>query len=207
MVKGGINGGSKTHLDIFDISYLNTIPNINYLHPTNKEELLAMLRWALTKAKHPVAIRILSEPVVVGQVKATDFTNTHYDYTRQGEKVAILGLDKFQQLALDTADLLAAKDINATVLQLYSATDLDKQTLTDLKEKHQLIVTLEDASVVGGFGSLVSQFYADSKLKVLTYGAQKQFTDNIPQATLYQEYHLRADLLTKDIQRELASSI
>lgn len=203
MVNGGINGGSKTHLGIFDIPYLNTIPNINYLHPSNQAELLAMLRWALAKAKHPVAIRIPSQPVVLGTALQEDFAPSHYDLVREGKTVAILGLGKFAQLAVKTAELLAKKGQQVTVVKPYSATSLDEECLSGLEAKHQLVVTLEDASIVGGFGSLVSQFYADKAMKVLNYGAAKEFTDNISQAELYKQFHLTPELLAQDIEENL----
>ncbi|HJG05785.1 1-deoxy-D-xylulose-5-phosphate synthase [Ligilactobacillus agilis] len=203
MVNGGINGGSKTHLGIFDIPYLNTIPNINYLHPSNQAELLAMLRWALAKAKHPVAIRIPSKPVVLGTALQEDFALSHYDLVREGKTVALLGLGKFAQLAVKTAELLAKKGRQVTVVKPYSATSLDEECLSGLEAKHQLVVTLEDASIVGGFGSLVSQFYADKAMKVLNYGAAKKFTDNISQAELYKQFHLTPELLAQDIEENL----
>ena len=203
MINGGINGGSKTHLGIFDIPYLNTIPNINYLHPSNQAELLAMLRWALAKAKHPVAIRIPSQPVVLGTALQEDFAPSHYDLVREGKTVAILGLGKFAQLAVETAELLAKKGQQVTVVKPYSATSLDEECLSGLEAKHQLVVTLEDASIVGGFDSLVSQFYADKAMKVLNYGAAKKFTDNISQAELYKQFHLTPELLAQDIEENL----
>lgn len=203
MVNGGINGGSKTHLGIFDIPYLNTIPNINYLHPSNQAELLAMLRWALAKAKHPVAIRIPSQPVVLGTALQEDFAPSHYDLVREGKTVALLGLGKFAQLAVETAELLAKKGRQVTVVKPYSATSLDEECLSGLEAKHRLVVTLEDASIVGGFGSLVSQFYADKAMKVLNYGATKKFTDNISQAELYKQFHLTPELLAQDIEENL----
>lgn len=203
MVNGGINGGSKTHLGIFDIPYLNTIPNINYLHPSNQAELLAMLRWALAKAKHPVAIRIPSQPVVLGTALQEDFAPSHYDLVREGKTVALLGLGKFAQLAVETAELLAKKGRQVTVVKPYSATSLDEECLSGLEAKHRLVVTLEDASIVGGFGSLVSQFYADKAMKVLNYGAAKEFTDNISQAELYKQFHLTPELLAQDIEENL----
>ena len=203
MVNGGINGGSKTHVGIFDIPCLNTIPNINYLHPSNQAELLAMLRWALAKAKHPVAIRIPSQPVVLGTALQEDFAPSHYDLVREGKTVALLGLGKFAQLAVKTAELLAKKGRQVTVVKPYSATSLDEECLSGLEAKHQLVVTLEDASIVGGFGSLVSQFYADKAMKVLNYGAAKKFTDNISQAELYKQFHLTPELLAQDIEENL----
>lgn len=203
MVNGGINGGSKTHLGIFDIPYLNTIPNINYLHPSNQAELLAMLRWALAKAKHPVAIRIPSQPVVLGTALQEDFAPSHYDLVCEGKTVALLGLGKFAQLAVKTAELLAKKGQQVTVVKPYSATSLDEECLSGLEAKHRLVVTLEDASIVGGFGSLVSQFYADKAMKVLNYGAAKEFTDNISQAELYKQFHLTPELLAQDIEENL----
>lgn len=203
MVNGGINGGSKTHLGIFDIPYLNTIPNINYLHPSNQAELLAMLRWALAKAKHPVAIRIPSQPVVLGTALQEDFAPSHYDLVREGKTVALLGLGKFAQLVVKTAELLAKKGQQVTVVKPYSATSLDEECLSGLEAKHRLVVTLEDASIVGGFGSLVSQFYADKAMKVLNYGAAKEFTDNISQAELYKQFHLTPELLAQDIEENL----
>lgn len=203
MVNGGINGGSKTHLGIFDIPYLNTIPNINYLHPSNQAELLAMLRWALAKAKHPVAIRIPSQPVVLGTALQEDFAPSHYDLVCEGKTVALLGLGKFAQLAVKTAELLAKKGQQVTVVKPYSATSLDEECLSGLEAKHRLVVTLEDASIVGGFGSLVSQFYADKAMKVLNYGAAKEFTDNISKAELYKQFHLTPELLAQDIEENL----
>ena len=75
-----------------------------------------------------------------------------------------------------------------------------KELLEKLKEKHSIVITLEDGQVEGGFGEKITRFYGNSEMKVLNFGGEKEFTDRVSLDELYQRYHLTKELITKDIE-------
>ena len=203
IVQGGINGGSRTHLGMFDIPYLTSIPNIEYLAPTSKEELVAMLRWALTQTNKPVVIRKPNGPVVSRPNAQADFSTITYQSLQKGQKVALLGLGDFFDLAVETGKLLETNlGIKPTIINPISAATLDQTTLEQLKDNHDLVVTLENGSLEGGFGQKIAQYYASSSMKVCSFGAQKKFTD-CSQSQLFAQNHLTADLICNDLKQIL----
>ena len=77
--------------------------------------------------------------------------------------------------------------------------DLDGAMLEALKDGHSVIVTLEDGSLVGGFGECIAAYYGSSDMKVLTYGAHKELTDREPTETLYARYRLNPEQIVQDV--------
>ena len=75
--------------------------------------------------------------------------------------------------------------------------------LTDLLESHKLVITLEDGVLDGGFGEKISRFYGDKDMKVLNFGATKEFTDRVSMEELYERYHLTEELIVEDIKKAL----
>lgn len=198
---GGISNADVTHLQVFDIPLVSNIPNIVYLAPTNKEEYLAMLDWSIDQAKYPVAIRVpLSDLVSTNVVDNTDYSILNKSkITCEGEKVAIIGVGNFYQLAEKVKDILKSKlNIDATLINPVYLTGLDEKMLEDLKSKHSLVVTLEDGCLDGGYGEKISRYYADSSMKVVNFGAKKEFTDR--ESNLYERYHLTPELIFEDIK-------
>ncbi|ETA75016.1 putative 1-deoxy-D-xylulose-5-phosphate synthase [Ligilactobacillus equi DPC 6820] len=203
ITSSGISAASKTHLAIFDIPYLTSLPNLEYLQASNQEELISMLQWALRQTDHPVAIRVPSGPVVHGFAAHDTYAPLQYNTIQKGSKVALLGLGKFLALAEETAAKLGEHGIEATVINPMSASTLDIKALDALKADHSLVATFEDGSLAGGFGEHVAAYLGDSNLKVLNFGAKKAYSDNTPVADLYQEFHLTAELATQDILAQL----
>ena len=198
---GGISNADVTHLQVFDIPLVSNIPNIVYLAPTNKEEYLAMLDWSIDQSKYPVAIRVpLSNLVSTNVVDNTDYSILNKSkITCDGEKVAIIGVGNFYQLAEKVKDILKSKsNIDATLINPVYLTGLDEKMLEDLKSKHNLIVTLEDGCLDGGYGEKISRYYANSSMKVINFGAKKEFTDR--ESNLYERYHLTPELIFEDIK-------
>lgn len=198
---GGISNADVTHLQVFDIPLVSNIPNIVYLAPTNKEEYLAMLDWSIDQSKYPVAIRVpLSDLVSTNVVDNTDYSILNKSkITCDGEKVAIIGVGNFYQLAEKVKDILKSKlNIDATLINPVYLTGLDEKMLEDLKSKHNLIVTLEDGCLDGGYGEKISRYYANSSMKVINFGAKKEFTDR--ESNLYERYHLTPELIFEDIK-------
>ena len=203
---GGISGADATHLCSFDISMMSNIPNLIYLSPTNKEEYLAMLEYSLNQKEHPVAIRVPMTPLeATGIEDTTDYSKLNkFKLVEQGEKVAILGLGNFFNLGKEVKKALKEKlNINATLINPVFATGIDEELLDNLKTSHSVVITLEDGILDGGFGEKIARYYGNSEIKVLNFGAKKEFTDRVPLEELYKRYHLTTDLIVKDIKEAL----
>lgn len=199
---GALSPGDATHNGCFDIPMAGSIPNLVCLAPATKEEYFAMLEWSMEQTKVPVMIRVPS--VVISAGKDSVFGNAdlcRYQITEKGSKVAILGLGSFFTLAGQIRDLLKQKTgIGATVINPRIYSSLDKDTLDSLKEKHDVVVTLEDGVLEGGFGQRIAGYYGNSDMKVLNFGGQKEFNDRVPLDMQYQKYHLTPELIVADIE-------
>ena len=203
---GGITGADATHLSKYDIPLISNIPNMVYMSPTNKEEYLAMLDWSVNQTKYPVAIRVPFQGVTsTGEKDTTDYSIINkYKVVHKGNKVAILGLGNFFRLGKDVQTMLREKlGIDATLINPIYTTGLDKGLLEDLKSEHQIVITLEDGVLQGGFGEKIASYYGGSDIKVLNFGADKEFTDRTPLEELYQRYHLTPELIVEDIKNIL----
>lgn len=198
MVSGGkITAGDPTHQGIFDIAMLSNIPGLTYLAPTTEEELTAMMHWSLHQDKGPVAIRVPSNEV--HSATLNDFDVNKMNILKAGQKVAILGVGSLLPLAQNVEQKLKAQAINATVLDPRNISDLDTATLKSLEKDHQVVVTLEEASLSGGFGEKVSRYYGDTKVRVLNFGAAKRFNENETTQELWQEFKLTPEQIVAEI--------
>lgn len=203
---GGISNADATHLCVFDIPLISNIPNMVYLAPTCKEEYLSMLDWSVNQTRYPVAIRVPSCELVSSGVKDnTDYSILNkYEIKEKGEEIAILGLGSFYGLAQNVkAEIKKTLGINATLINPKFITGVDSELLENLKSNHSLVITLEDGVLDGGFGEKISRFYSNSDMKVINYGAMKEFTDRVSLDELYQRYHLTKELIVSDIQKIL----
>ena len=203
---GGISGADATHLCTFDMPLISNIPNMVYLAPTSKEEHLAMLKWSVEQQTYPVAIRVPNIPLKSSNYKVdTDYSQINkFKVTQQGEKVAILGLGNFFDLACKVADKLENElGFKPTVINPRYITGVDTELMEDLKTNHSLVITLEDGLLNGGFGEKIARFFGDSEIKVLCRGAEKEFTDIVPYYELITKYRLTEAQLVEDIKRTL----
>lgn len=201
---GGISAADCTHLGSFDIPFLSNIPNIVYLAPTCKEEYVAMLKWSLAQNAYPVAIRIPFDNVIVsGKVDNTDYSKLNkFEITQNGSQVAIIGLGTFYKKAVALKEYIKSNTgIKATVINPKFITGIDEDLLNDIKENHKVVITLEDGVLSGGFGEKISRYYASSDMKVLNYGAKKEFTDRVPLEELYKRYRLTNEQITEDLKK------
>lgn len=201
---GAISGMDATHLGSFDIPLISNIPNIVHLAPTSKEEYLAMLNWGLEQTAHPVVIRVPQEVVSAAAPveKSYDRLNT-YSVEKSGNDVAVFALGSFFGLGEKVCNELEKHGIHATLINPRYISGLDNGLLADLKKNHKLAVTLEDGELDGGFGEKIARYYGNSEMKVLCYGADKEFTDRVPVDELYRKYRLTPEQITEDILSNL----
>lgn len=203
---GGISGADMTHLGIFDIPLISNIPNIVYLSPSTKEEYIAMLDWSLSQNSHPVAIRVPSGDVVsTGHADKTDYSKLNkYKIEEKGKDVAIIAAGNFMPLGRQVKqELFKTLKINATLINPKFLSGVDTELLQSLEKDHKVVITLESGLLDGGFGEKISRFYSDKNMKVLNYGAAKEFTDREPVEKLYEKFRLTPQLITEDISNIL----
>lgn len=190
-----------THICLFDIPMLCSIPGLIYLAPTTCEEYFSMLRWAILQDKKPIAIRIPSN----GVHHTTENVDTEYAYeakykvTQKGEKVAIIAAGSFYQKGENVVRLLAEKGIKATLINPRYLNEVDRETLDSLKGGHELVVTLEDGSKDGGFGERIAAYYGTSEMKVLVGGIKKDLYDRFDLQQLLSDNHLLDEQIVEDV--------
>ncbi|MDA9462210.1 1-deoxy-D-xylulose 5-phosphate synthase [Enterococcus mundtii 3F] len=203
-----VNGmNDESHLGIFDIPFLSHIPNLVYLAPTTKEEYLAMLEWSIDQTDQLVAIRVPVGPVTSsGEVDRTDYSQLYKNKVIQkGEKVAIMGVGNFYGLAEEVAvELKKQLELTATVINPAYISGLDTELLDELKETHDIVVTLEDGILEGGYGQMVAGYLGDAAIRVQTYGLDKAFHDRYETAELLAENGLTVENIVKNIEETLA---
>ena len=197
---GGISGADMTHLCSFDISLISNIPNLVYLAPTTVEEYMAMLDWAIEQNKHPVIIRQPKKLIHTSLPVDKDYSNLNtYKIEKQGTNVAIIAEGSFFELGENVVKELVKHNIMPTLINPRYLTGIDKVCLENLKLNHQLVITLEDGELDGGFGEKITRFYGSSDMKVLNYGSFKEFTDRANLNELYVRYRLNTKLIVDDI--------
>ena len=195
-----------THLGFYDISIFSNIPNLVYLAPTSVAEHIAVLRWAVAQRTHPVMIRMPfsgydESPYPV----RTDYgtLNTSIVVT-EGTEAALIGVGNFAALASAAANLLQKEGLSVSVINPLYLSGLDSTLLSALKEKHRLIVTIEDGILEGGFGAKVAAFYGDMPdIRVRSYGLPKAFFNRYDPAALARKYHLTAEQIAADTLQRL----
>lgn len=195
-----------THLGFYTISMLSNIPNLVYLAPTCKEEYLAMLDWSVEQDKYPVVISMPGNgvhPAKYPVASSYDPLN-EYQVCEKGEEVAVLALGDFFQLGEEAARSIEKETgKKVTLINPRFASGLDEKLLSDLKENHRVVVTLEDGILEGGFGHKVAGYYSTSDMKVLNFGLKKEFYDRYDAEQLLKENHLTKELIMKDVMKLL----
>lgn len=195
-----------THLGLYDIPLMSNIPNLVYLAPTTKEEYLAMLDWSLEQTDHPVAIKLPGGDMVSDGRKITkDFSKLNiYEVTEKGSRVAVIGLGTFYPLGQSVAQKIEERiNTKPTVINPYYITGIDVDLLSELKKDHDVVITIEDGILDGGFGEKISRFYADSDMKVLNFGLKKEFPDRYDVDEILRRNHLTAEQITEDVMKLL----
>ncbi len=190
-----------THICLFDIPMLCSIPGLTYLAPTTCEEYFAMLKWAIRQDEKPVALRVPSN----GVVHTTEPVDTEYGFTprykvtHRGSTVAVIAAGSFYQKGENVVRMLADKGIDATLINPRYLNEVDKDTLDSLKADHKIVVTLEDGCKDGGFGERIASYFGASDMKVVVCGVKKDLYDRFDLHQLLADNRLLDEQITEDI--------
>ena len=154
---GLVGDDGPTHHGAFDIAYLRPLPNMTLMAPRDEAMLVHMLHTAIQLGTGPAAIRYpRGEAVGVplpGQPETLEIGTG--EILREGERVAIVGYGAGVAASLGAAELLAERGLDVTVADARFAKPLDTGLLAQLAAEHDLLVTVEEGVLAGGFGSAV----------------------------------------------------
>lgn len=187
---GLVGDDGPTHHGVFDLSYLIHMPGLVVMAPKDEQELQRMLVTAVDFSK-PACIRyprgvgpgspLLKQPQVipVGQGEVL----------KAGRQIAILAVGRQVYTALEVAQHLEKYGLTPTVVNMRFVKPIDTQLILSLLANHELMVTLEENVIIGGFGALISQFVANQRgPRVINFGLPDSFIT-----------HGATDLLLKDV--------
>ncbi|HET7815028.1 MAG TPA: 1-deoxy-D-xylulose-5-phosphate synthase, partial [Candidatus Baltobacteraceae bacterium] len=162
---GFVGDDGPTHMGLYDIAYMRTLPNITVMAPRCEAELLPMLEHALSLGS-PAAIRYpRGSTSGVHTDAVAPIVHGRAEVLRKGSGVAILGYGNTVDIALDAYEALRADGQELpTVVNMRFVKPLDEALLMELASRHSRVITLEEHSLQGGFGSAVLEFVADHGL-------------------------------------------
>lgn len=173
----GYAGLGPTHHSCEDLAMLRCLPNMIVLAPADAWEVRAAVR-AVLRQDRPAYIRIgkKGEPVI-HKGPITDFEIGKAITIRPGEDVALLSTGNMLPVALETADRLAEAEISAEVVSFHTVKPLDEARLADAFARFKVVATLEEHSVIGGFGAAVAEWAMDrgSHTRLLRVAAPDAF--------------------------------
>ena len=164
---GFVGDDGPTHMGLYDVAYLRTLPNMTIMAPRNEDEIQPMLAHALSLGT-PSAIRYPRGSTSGRHIlPIAPVEQGKSEVLRRGSETALVALGNTVDIALDTHDLLVAEGAPApTVVNARFAKPLDEALLRELASTHARIITLEEHSLDGGFGSAVLEFMGDCGIAV-----------------------------------------
>jgi len=194
----------NSHFGLEDGSVMRTIPGITIVNPADGAEIVKSVE-ALCDFKGPVYMRLTGGPgLPVVYEKEFDFQIGKAIQIREGKDIAIVAAGTMVYYALRAAEILKEKGIDAAVMDMHTIKPLDTKAIKALLDR-KLIVSVEEASIVGGLGSAVAEVLApvSQKPPQLMLGIRDTFPHAGSYAYLLEQCRLTAELIAEDIWTKL----
>lgn len=200
---------NDTHVGLYDMALMANIPNLTYLAPTNWEEYRAMLEWSINQNEVPVAIRVPWTKVYHAERGVLkNYEKVNYEVVTSGEKIAIIALGSFYTIGEETIRMLKEElNISATLINPRFITGIDEKTLDGLINSHELVVTLEDGILSGGFGAKIAQYYGLTDMKVMNKGFSMEVPNRYIPSEWMEENRLHVDQIVEDIKKIIVKEV
>ena len=180
--RGGLVGADgPTHHGAFDLTYLRLIPGMVIMSPKDENELRNMLYTATLYKRGPIAMRYPRGNAL--GVETGDFEKMEIgkgEIVKEGKDIAIIALGNMVKNSVDAAVILKDKNIDAEIINARFVKPLDIELLSDVFGRFKKIITVEDNTIVGGFGSAVAEFAAQNNYKndLLIHGIPDRFIEH-----------------------------
>lgn len=186
---GLVGADGPTHHGTFDLSYLRMIPGMVIMSPKDEAELRDMLFTATNYKNGPIALRYPRGSALGVELKEgfNEISIGRSELIKSGEDVAILAVGNMTEYAKNASLFLSENGINSEIINMRFIKPLDTDRLDDIAKRFDNIVTLEENSLVGGFGSGVLEYFSDKNYKnnILRIGLPDKFIDHGTQEELH----------------------
>jgi len=209
---GLVGDDGPTHHGAFDIAYLRCLPNMVLMAPRDEAMLTRMLRTALHYDDGPIALRYPRGEgvgvVIPAPLDVTPIEIGRGEILRAGTRVALVGYGTGVQKALEAADLLAEGGLEATVADARFAKPLDAELLAALAADHDLLVTVEEGVLAGGFGSAVWESLNDDGAvlpRILRVGLPDRYVTHGKPALLHAEVGFTGKAIAQRIEAAIGA--
>ncbi len=208
---GLVGDDGPTHHGAFDIAYLRCLPNIVLMAPRDEAMLVNMLHTALRYDDGPVALRYprgagLGVPLPDRPTRLEIGTG---EILREGDRVALLGYGSGVAKAQEAATILADQGISVTVADARFAKPIDAGLVAQLAAEHELLVTVEEGVLAGGFGSAVWETLSDSGLagggaRIIRVGLPDTYVTHGAPKLLHEEVGFTGERIAERVQAAVA---
>jgi 1-deoxy-D-xylulose-5-phosphate synthase len=212
---GLVGDDGPTHHGTFDIPYMRCLPNIVLMAPRDEAMLVHMLRTALTYDDGPVAIRYprgqglgvpLPKQAVPIEIGTGEILREPSEDAGSSPRVALLGYGSGVARALGAADLLAEDGIATTVADARFAKPIDAGLVVQLAAEHDVLVTIEEGVLAGGFGSAVWETLNETNAKlprIIRIGLPDRYVTHGAPGLLYEEVGFTATRIADRVRRAI----
>ncbi|SHJ65285.1 1-deoxy-D-xylulose-5-phosphate synthase [Tepidibacter formicigenes] len=201
---GLVGADGETHHGVFDLSYLNSIPNLTVMAPKDKLELEKMIEFSF-EIDGPVAIRYPRGEAIKLKNENFDFKLGKWELLNQGENTAIIAIGNVVKNSLEAADTLKEKGVSPTVINGRFLKPMDEDILKDLSQKYKYIFTVEDNVLTGGFGEKITSVLSSFgfKGKIVNIALPDIFIEHGSVDILYNKYGLSSEKIANRVLNEL----
>ncbi len=198
---GLLNGSSdKTHQDIEDLAIMRAMPNMTVIAPADEVEAKAAIEWA---AEHngPVYLRLARDPVPAVFGDDYVFTPSSPQLLRTGSDVVLVSTGVQTSRVLEATGLLEEQGIDATLIHIPMLKPLDEAALVALLDGAALVITVEEHTMIGGLGGLVSEIVSDRApgTRVVRVGLADRWSESAPNAFLLDRYGLSPERVAEQV--------
>ena len=205
MDRAGLVGeDGQTHMGLYDIAYMLAVPEMTVAAPKDADELTGLLRTALAHRSGPFCLRYPRDkapapPRPVAEVPAVPYGT--WERLRNGRDVAILAVGTMVLPAVEAARMLAAEGLDCTVVNCRFMKPVDATMLESLTRDHATFVTVEEGTIVNGFGAYLAERMqtTNPEVRVLALGVPDRFIDQAPRAEQLETFGLTAGGIARRI--------
>jgi 1-deoxy-D-xylulose-5-phosphate synthase len=184
---GLVGEDGQTHMGLYDIAYLLPLPGMTVTAPKDGDELIGLLKCALDHTTGPFSIRYPRDkapaaPRPVAEVDQVPYGS--WEQLRQGKDLAILAVGTMVRPALEAAEKLVADGMDCGVVNCRFLKPMDHGLLEALVQEHRLLVTVEEGTIVNGFGASLAELLQTThpEVRVITLGVPDRLIEQAPRA-------------------------
>ena len=215
MDRAGLAGpDGPTHHGAFDIPYMLLVPGMTVTAPKDGAEMLALVRLGIQHESGPFSVRWPRDAVPHAVPHVSEIPDVEYgtwEILRRGSDLAFLATGTMVDTASEAAEVLASHGIQAEIVNCRFLKPYDRDVLTDVAERHQRVITIEEGSVINGFGAYMtrelSAFAPEHTIEVRCLGLPDRFIEHGGRDVLLADLGLDAEGIATEARRMIGGAV